>query len=181
MVCGRDAAASAQEIQNYRQLMRITLICVGRAKAAAEQEICDAYLKRARGAGRTLGFSQIETVAIETSRAPSAQLRMAQEYQRLAKRVPSGTYRIVLDEKAPSLTSEAFAGRLAALRDSGVRDLVFFIGGPDGSAPVLREEAEEQLSLGAQTWPHLLVRAMLAEQIFRGVSILSGHPYHRGG
>jgi len=161
--------------------MRVTIICIGRAKASAEQELCDAFLKRACSAGKNLGFSQIELVVVETSRAPSAQARMAQECQRLVKRIPPGGHRVVLDERANSLKSEAFAGRLASLRDSGVRDLVFVIGGPDGLAPDFREEAEEQFSLGPQTWPHLLVRAMLAEQIFRGLTIMSGHPYHRGG
>ena len=161
--------------------MRITLVCVGRAKAAAEQALCDTFLKRARDAGRKLGFSQIELVVVETSRAPSAQARMVQEAERLNRRIPSGAHRIVLDERANSLGSAAFAGHLAALRDSGVRDLIFIVGGPDGLAPNFREDVEERLSLGPQTWPHLLVRAMLAEQIFRGLSILSGHPYHRGG
>ena len=161
--------------------MRITLVCVGRAKAAAEQALCDTFLKRARDAGRKLGFSQIELVVVETSRAPSARARMVQEAERLNRRIPSGAHRIVLDERANSLGSAAFAGHLAALRDSGVRDLIFIVGGPDGLAPNFREDVEERLSLGPQTWPHLLVRAMLAEQIFRGLSILSGHPYHRGG
>ena len=161
--------------------MRITLVCVGRAKAAAEQALCDTFLKRARDAGRKLGFSQIELVIVETSHAPSAQARMVQEAERLNRRIPSSAHRIVLDERANSLGSAAFAGHLAALRDSGVRDLIFIVGGPDGLAPNFREDVKEHLSLGPQTWPHLLVRAMLAEQIFRGLSILSGHPYHRGG
>ena len=161
--------------------MRITLVCVGRAKAAAEQVLCDTFLKRARDAGRKLGFSQVELVVVETSRAPSARARMVQEAERLNRRIPSGAHRIVLDERANSLGSAAFAGRLAALRDSAIRDLIFIVGGPDGLAPNFREDVEERLSLGPQTWPHLLVRAMLAEQIFRGLTILSGHPYHRGG
>jgi 23S rRNA (pseudouridine1915-N3)-methyltransferase len=161
--------------------MRIAIVCVGRAKASAEQELCDAFLKRACSAGKTLGFSQIELVVVETSRGSSTQARMAEERQRLVKRIPSAGHRVVLDERAGALKSEAFAGRLASLRDSGVRDLVFVIGGPDGLAPDFREEAQEQISLGPQTWPHLLVRAMLAEQIFRGLTIMSGHPYHRGG
>ena len=161
--------------------MRITIICVGRVKASAEQEICDAFLKQARGAGKNLGISQIELVVVETSRAPSAQMRMAQEHQRLTKRIPSAGHKIVLDERADGLKSEAFSEHLASLRDSGIRDLVFVIGGPDGLAPDFRQEAEEQISLGPQTWPHLMVRAMLSEQIFRALTIMSGHPYHRGG
>lgn len=161
--------------------MRVTLACVGRARAAAEQELCETHLKRARAFGRKLGFSSIELALVETSRAPDAKARMAEEATRLRKRIPSDAHRIVLDEKAAAPDSSGFAARLAALRDSGERDLVFVIGGPDGLAPDLIEEAEERLSLGPQTWPHLLVRAMLAEQIYRGLTILSGHPYHRGG
>ena len=161
--------------------MRITIVCVGRARAAAEQELCESFLKRARAFGGKLGFPSIELLVVETSRAPDAKARMAQEAERLRKRTPAGAYRIVLDEKGAAPDSTGFAARLAALRDSGARDLVFVVGGPDGLAPDFIGEAEERLSLGPQTWPHLLVRAMLAEQIYRGLTILSGHPYHRGG
>ena len=161
--------------------MRMMLACVGRARAAAEQELCETFLKRARNLGRSLSFSPIELVLVDTSRAPGAEARKAQEATRLRKRIPPGAHRIVLDERGAALKSAAFAERLAALRDSGARDLVFVVGGPDGLAPDLIEEAEACLALGPQTWPHLLVRAMLAEQIYRGLSILSGHPYHRGG
>ena len=161
--------------------MRMTIACVGRAKAAAEQELCEAYLKRARAFGRKLGVFPIELIVVETSRAPDAKARMAEEADRLCKRIPSGARRIVLDERGTALDSASFAARLAALRDSGERDLVFVIGGPDGLAPDLINKAEERLSLGPQTWPHLLVRAMLAEQIYRSLTILGGHPYHRGG
>ena len=161
--------------------MRITLACVGRARSAAEQELCETYLTRARDLGRKLGFSSVELIVVDISRAPDAPARMAQEAEKLRTRIPSGSRRIVLDERAPALNSASFAARLAALRDSGARDLAFVIGGSDGLAPDLREEAEEGLSLGPQTWPHLLVRAMLTEQIYRGFTILSGHPYHRGG
>jgi 23S rRNA (pseudouridine1915-N3)-methyltransferase len=161
--------------------MRITLVCVGRARAAPEQEICETYLKRARAFGGKQGFSSIELILVDTSRAADAKARMAEEAERLRKRIPSGARRIVLDERGAAHDSAGFAARLAALRDSGERDLAFLIGGPDGLAPDLRAEAEERLSLGSQTWPHLLVRAMLAEQIYRGLTILAGHPYHRGG
>jgi 23S rRNA (pseudouridine1915-N3)-methyltransferase len=107
--------------------------------------------------------------------------RKDQEAERLSRRIPEGAHLIVMDERAHALGSEAFAKFLGKRRDSGARDLAFIIGGPDGLSPSLRQAADEQLSLGPQTWPHLLVRAMLAEQIFRACTILSGHPYHRGG
>jgi 23S rRNA (pseudouridine1915-N3)-methyltransferase len=161
--------------------MRMTIVCVGRARAAAEQDLCESYLKRARELGRRLGLSPIELIVVDTSRAPDAKARRAEEATRLRKRIPSGARRIVLDERASAPNSTGLAARLAALRDSGERELVFLIGGPDGLAPDFIEEAEERLSLGPQTWPHLLVRAMLAEQIYRALTILAGHPYHRGG
>ena len=88
----------------------------------------------------------------------------------------------IVDDLTPlrALSSEAFARHLASLRDRGCRDLVFLIGGPDGLAPGLKDAAQERLAFGPQTWPHLMVRAMLAEQIYRAFTILSGHPYHRG-
>jgi 23S rRNA (pseudouridine1915-N3)-methyltransferase len=161
--------------------MRITLVCVGRAANAPEQEICDALLKRGRGAGKSLGFTDIAFLAVDTSRAATLLARKAEEAERLTKHIPPAAHRIALDEKGKAFGSEDFAKRLGTLRDNGVRDLVFLIGGPDGFLPAFRDNTEERLAFGPQTWPHLLVRAMLAEQIFRGIAILAGHPYHRGG
>jgi 23S rRNA (pseudouridine1915-N3)-methyltransferase len=160
--------------------VRLTIACVGQAKAAPELDLCDLYCERARPMGAKLGFSKLAVVAIATSRAASAPTRMDEEAKALASKLAPGTHRIALDEAGRAMTSEAFAQYLAKLRDSGLRDLAFLIGGPDGLAPTLRQEAHERLALGPQTWPHLLVRAMLAEQIYRAFAILSGHPYHRG-
>lgn len=161
--------------------MRITLLCVGRANTAPEQELCDSYLKRASGAGKSLGFPDISLVSVETSRAEGVPARMADEARRLEKSIPPGAYRIALDERGKSFTSSAFAAQLASLRDSGARDLVVIVGGPDGLEPKFRDAMDARLALGPQTWPHLLVRAMIAEQVYRAVAILAGHPYHRGG
>ena len=160
--------------------MRLTIAAVGKIRASPEQELCDLYCERARALAPKLGIAKIETVAVETSRATTVESRMNDEAAKLVAKIPASAHRIVLDEAGRSMTSEAFAKHLAKLRDSSVRDVVFFIGGPDGLAPSLRAAANERLSLGAQTWPHLLVRAMLAEQIYRACAILSGHPYHRG-
>ena len=160
--------------------MRITVVAVGRARAAPEQALCELQWERATVLGRKLGFSQLDFVTVDTSRGSDAATRMEEEGKRLSNRVPSPAYRIALDEAGRSLTSEALAKHLASLRDRGGRDLAFLIGGPDGLAASLRESADERLAFGPQTWPHLLVRAMLAEQIYRAFTILSGHPYHRG-
>lgn len=95
--------------------------------------------------------------------------------------MPPAAHVIALDERGRARSSEAFAGHLAKLRDAGVRDLAFAIGGPDGLLPDFCRSCQEQLAFGPQTWPHLLARAMLAEQIYRAFAILAGHPYHRGG
>jgi 23S rRNA (pseudouridine1915-N3)-methyltransferase len=160
--------------------MRIVVAAVGRTRAAPEQTLCDEYCERARALGAKFGFTKLETAIVDTSRAQSADARMTEEAAKLAQKIPQGAHRIALDEEGRAMTSEAFAKHLAKLRDRGLRDAVFIIGGPDGLAPALREGADERLALGSQTWPHLLVRAMLAEQIYRAFSILAGHPYHRG-
>jgi 23S rRNA (pseudouridine1915-N3)-methyltransferase len=160
--------------------MRITVVAVGRAREAPEQILCDLHWKRAIPLGRKLGFSQLDFLTVDTSRSSDTAARMEEEAKRLSVRVPSAAHRIALDEAGRLFSSEALAKHLAVLRDRGGRDLAFLIGGPDGLAASLREGADERLAFGPQTWPHLLVRAMLAEQIYRAFTILSGHPYHRG-
>ena len=95
--------------------------------------------------------------------------------------LPSNSVSVVLDERGQALSSEQLAGRLEAWRDSGKREARFLIGAADGHEEALRGSADLLLSFGPATWPHLLVRAMLAEQLFRATSILANHPYHRGG
>ena len=85
----------------------------------------------------------------------------------------------VLDERGKVETSPAFAERLGTWRDAGRGDLAFVIGGADGIDPSLRAEADHALSFGKMVWPHMLVRVMLAEQLYRAAAILSGGPYHR--
>ena len=161
--------------------MRITVAAVGQSRQAApEQSLTDDYRKRAAALGSKLGFSKLDFVTVPTSRAASSAARMEEEAKKLAARIPAAAHCIVLDEKGRALSSDAFAKHLAALRDRGIRDLIFLIGGPDGLSPALRENAAESLAFGPQTWPHQLVQAMLAEQIYRAFTILAGHPYHRG-
>jgi 23S rRNA (pseudouridine1915-N3)-methyltransferase len=105
---------------------------------------------------------------------------MKEEGEKLLRHVPEGAHVIALDVTGRARSSEDLAKHLSALRDRSVGDVAFLIGGPDGLAPHLRDKAKEKLSLGALTWPHLLARAMLAEQLYRAMTILSGHPYHRG-
>jgi 23S rRNA (pseudouridine1915-N3)-methyltransferase len=120
----------------------------------------------------------VEEVGVSKHRGTDARIR--EEGERLALRVPEQAHVICLDAKGKGMTSEAFAEMLGAMRDAGARDLVFLIGGPDGLNPGPKVKPGRSLAFGPQTWPHLLVRAMLAEQIYRAMTILAGHPYHRG-
>ena len=113
-------------------------------------------------------------------RAGAATDAVRHEGELLLKAVPEGALVVALDAAGKTLTSAAFAKRLGAWRDGGVKDVAFLIGGADGLDGAVTGAADEVLSLGAMTWPHLLARAMLAEQIYRAQCILAGHPYHRG-
>ena len=104
---------------------------------------------------------------------------MLAEATLLRQTIPAAAVRVVLDERGKNLSSPNFAAQLATWRDDGKRDVVFMIGGADGLDATLRSEADIALSFGQMVWPHLLVRVMLAEQLYRATSILAGSPYHR--
>jgi 23S rRNA (pseudouridine1915-N3)-methyltransferase len=153
--------------------LRISLICVGKLGAAPEAKLATDYAGRAAAAGRSLGLSPIEIIEVET-RKPGK----AAEAEAILARA-AGARLIACDERGSARASRDFATHLAALRDDGLRHLAFVIGGADGLDPSVREAAAETLSFGPQTWPHALARVMLAEQVYRAVSILAGAPYHR--
>jgi 23S rRNA (pseudouridine1915-N3)-methyltransferase len=104
---------------------------------------------------------------------------MAAEAELLARAVPQGAVLVTLDERGKLLTSPEFATQLARWRDAGRQDVAFVIGGADGIDPSLRAKADFSISFGQMVWPHMLVRVMLAEQLYRAANILSGGPYHR--
>ena len=131
------------------------------------------YLERATASGRSLGLGPVELVELE-SRKPGK----AAEGELLLEHL-TDTHVIACDEHGKAHTSRAFAARIAKLRDDGVRRLAIVIGGADGHAPELLARADETLAFGPQTWPHALARVMLAEQVYRAVTILQGSPYHR--
>jgi 23S rRNA (pseudouridine1915-N3)-methyltransferase len=159
--------------------MRVTLAAVGRTRDEPEAQLFEQYWKKAALSGRRLGFSAFDATVVETSRRATATERVREEGEKLLRRLPADAHQIVLDERGRSLSSDEFAKQLSALRHRAVKDVAFVIGGPDGLSPDFRASAQQCLALGVQTWPHLLVRAMLAEQIYRALTILSGHPYHR--
>lgn len=154
--------------------MKIALVCVGRLGRASEALLARAYAERATAAGRSLGLGPVEIVEVE-GRKPG---KAAEGAALLAQLAPTD-HLIACDERGRALASRALAERIGQWRDHGARRLVFAIGGADGLAPEVLETARETLAFGAQTWPHALARAMLAEQVYRAMTILGGSPYHR--
>lgn len=160
--------------------MRLLVLAVGHARGTSEGALVEDFIGRAASSGRSLGFKSVSVEEVAVSRQRDAKARIAEEGERLAQRIPHGAQAIFLDARGKGMTSEDFAEMLAAMRDAGARDLAFLIGGPDGLDPGPAVKSSRSLAFGPQTWPHLMVRAMLAEQIYRAMTILSGHPYHRG-
>lgn len=158
--------------------MRIIVAAVGRLKRGPEQELAERYRERAVKSGRGIGLRSLEIVEIAESRAREAQLRMLEESIALANVIPKGAATVLLDPRGEAVDSASFTKRLRGWNDGG-RDVAFVIGGPDGLAPTLSDQADLHLAFGTLTWPHQLVRIMLLEQIYRATTILSGHPYHR--
>lgn len=154
--------------------MRLTLCAVGRLRAGPERELIDDYLSRFDKAGRALGLGPVNLVEVEARKGGG----MAEEAEALRRAIPQGSLVCILDERGTLMTSPAFAASLADWRDQA-RDVTFVIGGADGIDPALRADAERALSFGQMVWPHMLVRVMLAEQLYRAASILAGSPYHR--
>ncbi|HTJ57763.1 MAG TPA: 23S rRNA (pseudouridine(1915)-N(3))-methyltransferase RlmH [Devosiaceae bacterium] len=159
--------------------MRISLYAVGRMKQGPERELVARYLERAVGAGRPLGLTGFEVGELTESRAGSAATRKAEEAKALRAAIPDGAVIVALDERGKSIGSEAFAKLVARWRDDGKAAAAFVIGGADGLDPAFVAAADLTLSFSPLTWPHQLVRIMLAEQLYRATTILSGHPYHR--
>ncbi|THD43054.1 MAG: 23S rRNA (pseudouridine(1915)-N(3))-methyltransferase RlmH [Bradyrhizobium sp.] len=158
--------------------MRLTLIGVGRLKAGPERELFDRYFKRAIDLARSQGIT-LDLREIDESRARRPEDRQAEEARLIRAATPKGAWLSVLDERGQAATSRQWAEEIGRARDGAAAAYALAIGGPDGLEPALRAEARSALSFGAMTWPHQLVRVMAGEQIYRALSILGGHPYHR--
>ena len=159
--------------------MRLTIAAVGRLKDGSERELAERYRKRAEQLGRRIGLRDVEVVQVRESKAQEVSKRMIEESIAIANVIPEQAAVIILDARGENLDSVALAQQLGQWRDNGRPAAVFIIGGDDGLAPALRERATLRLAFGAATWPHQLVRGMLLEQIYRAITILAGHPYHR--
>ena len=159
--------------------MRVAIAAVGRMKAGPEREMVARYLDRAIGGGKPLALTGFDVIELTESRAGSSASRKADEAKALRAALPDGIV-VALDERGKAIGSQAFANQIGRWRDDGRSAASFIIGGADGLDPAFVAAADLVLSFSPLTWPHQLVRIMLAEQLYRTTTILSGHPYHRG-
>lgn len=155
--------------------MRIHICAVGRLRAGPERALIDDYLTRFERTGRALGLGPATVIEVEDKKRAG----IGAEAAVLQRAIPTDAMTCALDERGKPLTSPEFATLLAGWRDAGRSETAFLIGGADGIAPDLRAQADFRLSFGAMVWPHMLVRVMLAEQLYRAATILAGGPYHR--
>ncbi len=159
--------------------MRIVLICVGQLKVGPERELFARYFKRLAEVGRRVGVAGVDLREIDQSRARRPEDRREEEAAAIMRVAPLSAGLVLLDERGNSPTSEEWAADIGQVRDAGQAAYAVIIGGPDGLSVTLRAKASRVFSFGAMTWPHQLVRVMAGEQLYRALSILSGHPYHR--
>ena len=152
--------------------MKLNILAIGRARRSPEADLTADYLRRIGPAGRVLGLGPGALIELEGR-------DKAAESAALIAKIPAGAKVAALDERGQIMGSEDFAALLGDWRDQGAREACFVIGGADGHTEALRERADMLLAFGRMTWPHMLARAMLSEQLYRAVSILGGHPYHR--
>lgn len=146
-------------------MLRIQIIAAGKNRAGSLFDLWNDYIGRIK----PWNISLVEIDAKST----------AEEHKKISSKINNNAYLFALDEKGKSLRSMEFAKKIGDLAENGREDIQFIIGGADGLSNELRQEADFLLSFGVQTWPHMMVRAMLAEQIYRAQQILIGHPYHR--
>ena len=155
--------------------MRVHICAVGRLRHGPERDLYTDYLSRFDRTGRALALGPAQLTEVEDKKGGG----MVAEADLLSRAVPDGSLICTMDERGKLMSSPDFAELLARWRDQGRQDVAFVIGGADGIDPALRARADASLSFGKMVWPHMLVRVMLAEQLYRAASILSNGPYHR--
>ena len=156
--------------------MRVHVCAIGRIRAdQPERAIFEDYHMRFNRTGKPLALGPMYETEIEDKKGGG----MEAEADLLLRAVPSGALLVTMDERGKVMSSPEFAAQLARWRDAGRQDVAFVIGGADGIAPGLRDRADFSISFGRMVWPHMLVRVMLAEQLYRAATILAGGPYHR--
>ena len=153
--------------------MKLSILAVGPSKSGPEHDLTHDYCKRFGPLGAPLGLGGVELVTVKSGGG------LDKEGARLLDKCPKGARVLRLDEHGPTWASVKLAEKLRVWRDEGERALVFMIGGAEGYSQEVHQAAPDTLALGPQTWPHLLVRVMLAEQLYRAASILARTPYHK--
>ncbi|MDA0998403.1 MAG: 23S rRNA (pseudouridine(1915)-N(3))-methyltransferase RlmH [Proteobacteria bacterium] len=151
--------------------MRMTVVAVGRARRGPESELFNLYAARLS--------PPLNLTEVEEKRPLAGEALKRREAELLGLKIPTGALLVALDERGSALTSRELARRIQGWADEGRREVAFVIGGAGGLDSEFRASASLVLSLGPATWPHLMVRAMLAEQLYRAQTIVAGHPYHR--
>lgn len=155
--------------------MRLHMVAVGRLRAGPERELVADYVRRTGRTGRPIGLPSLAEIEVDERKGGSK----SAEATLLRNALPRGATVVALDERGKMLSSPEFARRIGDWRDAGHQDVAFVIGGANGLDPDFVQSADLSLSFGKMVWPHMLVRVMLSEQIYRAVSILAKTPYHR--
>ncbi len=164
--------------------MRVTIACIGRLKGA-EKEMCERYAKRIQSAGKQVSFDNLQISELIESKQRSVQSRKDEEAKMLMKKIPPQAHFFQLDETGKNFTTAQFSKKIKNLRDDNIRDIAFILGGADGLSQKIASETNNgqvsagKISLGAMTMPHGLARVVLLEQLYRIMTLWSGHPYHR--
>lgn len=161
--------------------MRVEIIAVGRMKPGPEKDLFDNFAKRFDGQGKALSLGPLTLTEVEEKKNLGRTELATREGEKILQAVPKGAKLIVLDERARSLKSKEFSQKLGLWRDESAPTCAFAIGGAGGLSDEVRNRADFKLSFGNQTWPHMMARVMLCEQLYRAATILAGHPYHRDG
>lgn len=153
-------------------MAKIEIIAVGKLKQGAQADLIQEYLTRIKW---PLTIHEVE------SKITDSKAQQAQEHKLILEKLDNDGFLIILDERGKSPRSMEFAQQIEKLQNDGIEKITFIIGGADGLTDDIRQKANMMISFGHQTWPHMMVRTMLLEQIYRAQQILAGHPYHREG
>ncbi len=159
--------------------MKLQILAVGKMKAGPERDLYARYADRIAKSGKALHLHGPDLIEISESRQSDAPTRKADESTQLLQKANDDARIILLDERGKDLTSVEFSRLIQSEQDAGAGTLAFAIGGPDGHGEEIASIAVRKIRLGAMTWPHQVARILLVEQIYRAITITSGHPYHR--
>jgi 23S rRNA (pseudouridine1915-N3)-methyltransferase len=151
--------------------MKISIIAVGKIGRSPEHELVERYKTRLQ--------TPLQIIEVEERRPIKGNERKLREGELLLNAIPQNAYLIILDEKGRGLSSVEFSKKMSYIQDQGWSDIAFIIGGSEGLSEAVKTRANISVSFGKMTWPHMMIRSMLVEQLYRAYSILQGHPYHK--